>query len=147
MGSKLTKLLRFQLEIIISGIPPPPLATWGAIFIYFSNEKCLDNFHSCRWGSSLLGLRTRDSQLGHPSTWAEIFPHTCLQSHLQTSPPNPQKSYPKFQNPWTTFEEKKPCPPKSVIVRGRGYGGPDLFFIGILLFLLVRSPCKISKPG
>ena len=29
---------------------------------------------------------------------------TCLQSHLKTSPPTPQKSYPKFQNPTTTFE-------------------------------------------
>ena len=27
-----------------------------------------------------------------------------FQSHLQTSPPTPQKSYPKFQNPRTTFE-------------------------------------------
>ena len=34
----------------------------------------------------------------------EIFRHTCLQSHLQTSPPTPQKSYPKFRNPRTTFE-------------------------------------------
>ena len=39
-----------------------------------------------------------------PSTWAEIFRCMCLQSHLQTSPPTPQKSYPKFRNPRTTFE-------------------------------------------
>ena len=38
-----------------------------------------------------------------PSTLAEIFRHPCLQSHLQTSPPTPQKSYQKFQNPRTTF--------------------------------------------
>ena len=41
---------------------------------------------------------------GPPSTLAEIFRHTCLQSHLQTSPPTPQKSYLKFRNPRTTFE-------------------------------------------
>ena len=31
----------------------------------------------------------------------EIFRHTCLQSHLETSPPTPHKSY---TNPRTTFE-------------------------------------------
>ena len=41
--------------------------------------------------------------LGPPSTLAKILWHTCLQSHLQTSPPTPQKSYPKFRNPRTTF--------------------------------------------
>ena len=67
-------------------------------------KKYLDNVHYCRWGSSLPGLRTRDPPLSPPSTWAEFFRHTCLQSHLPTSPPTPQKSYPKFQNPRTNFE-------------------------------------------
>ena len=39
-----------------------------------------------------------------PSTPAEIFRRTCLQSYLQTSHPNPQKSYPKFRNPRTTLK-------------------------------------------
>ena len=54
----------------------------------------------------VLALRsaTRDPPLGPPSTLAEIFRYTSLQSHLQTSPPTPQKSYPKFRNPRTTFE-------------------------------------------
>jgi hypothetical protein len=39
-------------------------------------------FRSRRWGSSLLGLRTRDPPLSPPSTWAEIFCRTCLQSNL-----------------------------------------------------------------
>ena len=30
---------------------------------------------------------------------AKKLRRTCLQSHLQTSPPTPQKSYRKFQNP------------------------------------------------
>ena len=66
--------------------------------------KLYTNFRSRRWGSSLPGLRTRDPLLSPPSTWAEIFRHTCLQSHLPTSPPTPQKSYPKFRNPRTIFE-------------------------------------------
>ena len=37
---------------------------------------------------------------------------TYLQSHLQTSPQTPQKAYPKFSNPGTTF------PPKTCIVGG-----------------------------
>jgi hypothetical protein len=29
----------------------------------------------------------------------------------------------------------------------QGVGGfPDLFLVGILIFLLLRSPCKISRP-
>ena len=50
------------------------------------------------------GLHTRDPPLGPPSTLAEIFRHACLQSHLQTSPPTPQKSYSKVWNPRMTFE-------------------------------------------
>ena len=33
------------------------------------------------------GLCMRDPPLSPPSTLAEIFLHTCLQTHLQTSPP------------------------------------------------------------
>ncbi len=64
------------------------------------------NFRSRRWGSSLPGLRTRDPPLRPPSTWAEIFRHTCLQSCLKTSPPTPQKSYPKFQDSPTSLSWK-----------------------------------------
>ena len=145
------------------------------------------------WGSSLQGLRTRDLPLGPPSTLAEIIRHTCLQSHLQRSPPTPQKSYLKFRNSRTTFENTPLCPPKYSIVRGVGgvpnffqgvessqfcYLGPHVKFlnprtsfemtplfrpkmpqcggvgwvsefvllIGILIFLLLRSPRKILEP-
>ena len=40
----------------------------------------------------------------HARPWAEIVGRTCLQNHLRTSPPTPQKSYPKFRDPRTTFE-------------------------------------------
>ena len=72
--------------------------------IYIFENTVVTNFCSPRCGSLLLGLRTLDPPLGPPSTWAEISRHMCLQSHLQTSPPTPQKSYPKFRNPRTTFE-------------------------------------------
>ena len=63
--------------------------------------------------------------------------------HLQTSPPTPQKSYPKFRNPRTTFENT----PLTPHIYDSGGGGPRIIFlVGILLFLLVRSPCKISEP-
>jgi hypothetical protein len=54
--------------------------------------------------SSFPGPRTLDPPIGPPLTWAEIFRRMCLQSHLQTYTPTPQKSYPKFRNPRTTFE-------------------------------------------
>ena len=83
-------------------------------------SKIWNVFRSRRWGSSLPGLNTLDPPFGAPSTWAEIFRRTCLQSNLQTSPPTPQKSYPKFRNPRTTFENTPLCPPKYSIVRGVG---------------------------
>ena len=68
-------------------------------------------------GSSLPGLR----KLSPPSTPAELFRNTCLQSYLQTSPATPQKSYPKFRNPRTTFGNTPLCPPNCSIVRGVGW--------------------------
>ena len=90
-------------------------------------------------------LRTLDGPLVPPSTQAEIFWLTCLQSHLQTPPPTPLKSDPKFRNPWTTFRNTPLSAQKLPSAGGRG--SPRICFeVGILLFLLVRSPCKISEP-
>ena len=72
-------------------------------------------------------LRTLDCSLVPPSTWAEIFRRTFLQSHLQTSLQTKQNSYPKLWNPRTTFENTPLCLPKYSIVRGVG-GVPDDFF-------------------
>ena len=69
----------------------------------------------------------RDPPLGPPSTLGEIFRHTCLQSHIQTSPPTPQKSYTKFRNPRTTFEISPFSGQNRVILGGRG--GPRIFFL------------------
>ena len=67
-------------------------------------------------------LRTLDRSLVPPSTQAEIFRHTCLQSHLQTSPPTPRKTYLKFRNPRTTFEILK-----ILKTAQRGQGGVSKF--------------------
>ena len=48
-------------------------------------------------------LRTLDRLLVSPSEWEEMFRCMCLQSHLQTSPRTPKKSYLKFRNPRTTL--------------------------------------------
>jgi hypothetical protein len=82
-------------------------------------------------GSSLPGLCTLDPLLGPPSTLAEFFWRMCLQSHLQTFPPTPQKSNPKFHNPRITLK----IPPFSAHRQGEGEV-PDYFWgVGILLFL------------
>jgi hypothetical protein len=94
-------------------------------------------FRSRQWGSSLPGLRTRGPPLSPPSTWAEIFRHMCLQSHLPTSPQTPQKSYP-FRNPRTNFEifnfnfflNLKSSP--------MGPGGVSEFFGGLISPFFVR---------
>jgi hypothetical protein len=69
-------------------------------------------------------LRTLDRSLVPQSTQAEIFPRTCLQSHLKTPPPTPPKSYLKFWNPRTSYP---PFPAKNCIVQGVG-GVPEFFF-------------------
>ena len=37
------------------------------------------------------------SRVCSPSTLVEIFRCTCPQNHLKTSPPSPEKSYPRFR--------------------------------------------------
>jgi hypothetical protein len=63
----------------------------------------------------------RDPPLGPPSTLAEIFRRTYLQSNLQN------------------FRKK----PKN---RTQGGVGGVNFFLPEFFFVLVRSPCKISQP-
>ena len=93
-----------------------------------------------RWGSSLPGLRKPDPPLSPPSTLAETFQCTCLQSHLQQNCPAPQKQYPRFRTPTTIFFRFFLfCPPKLGFFQGAG-GVPEvIFFIAILIFLLVGS--------
>ena len=53
-----------------------------------------------------MGVLAPGSAHARPSTRPHRHERTCkcLQSHLQTSLPTPQKSYPKFLNPRTTFQ-------------------------------------------
>jgi hypothetical protein len=69
-----------------------------------------------------------------PSTRAEIFRRSCVQSHLQTTHPTSQKSYPKFRNPRTTFQN---TPQSAQICHSAGgwWGPPIMFLIGNLIFL------------
>ena len=72
------------------------------------------------------GVLAPRSAHARPSTRPPIYRVSmCLQSHLQISLPTPKKSYPKFRNPRTTFENTPLCPPKYSIVRGV-WGFPDL---------------------
>ena len=131
--------------------------------------KCIRK-KAMRWGSSLPGLGTQDPPLRPASSWVEIFRRTCLQSHLQKSPPTPQKSYPKLWNPRTTFENTPPLSPPVVVESsyffylGPSSGNLGNFFkrppfsaqkshsAGVDIFLLESfcfcdlSPCKISEP-
>ena len=90
-------------------------------------DKHLNNaeiFRSRRWGSSLSGLRTRDPLLGPPLPCAEIFRHACLQSQ---------------------FHQISPFSSQNRVIWGCREDPPNIFFIEFLIFLLLRSPCKISK--
>ena len=66
--------------------------------------------------------RTRDTPLSPPSTLAEIFRHACLQSR---------------------FHQISPFSGQNRVNWGCRGDSPNIFFIGFLIFLLLRSPCKI----
>ena len=78
-------------------------------------------------------LRTLDRSVVPPSTQAEIFRRMCLQSHLQTPPPTPRSNIRSFGTLGQLFK----IPP---------FSAQNFVLVGILIFLLLRSPCKISKP-
>jgi hypothetical protein len=97
------------------------LAHWKTIFVIFHNcmymvsmslllivaasKKETQNIRSCRWGDERMVKRAQ-------TVSEEIFRRTSLQSHLQTPPPTPSKSYPKFWNHWTTFQNTPLFRPK-----------------------------------
>ena len=89
-----------------------PLVFWYCLHKIGKSCKSILNFRWRRWGSLVPGLRTLDPPLSPSSTPAEIFQCMCLQSHLQTSPTNPQKSYltrTTFENtmsPWVFLTGK-----------------------------------------
>jgi hypothetical protein len=58
--------------------------------------------------------------------------------------PNPFKVISGFESLGQLFKIPPLSAKKSHSAGGRGV--PDLFWVGIITFLLLRSPCKISKP-
>ena len=91
--------------------------------------------HNCQaQGRKMTKFPLRANGVPRSQVYANVIPRsaphqhqcTCLQSHLQTSPPYPQKSYTKFRNPRTTFENLTLCPAKYSIVRGE-WGSPKDF--------------------
>ena len=81
----------------------------GRLEIYINLNNSNSNFRLRRWRSLLTGCTCLTGPLIPSSTGTEMFWLTCLQSHLQTSPPTPQNSYP---NPRTTFENTPIVNPK-----------------------------------
>ena len=89
----------------------------------------------------------RTQERGPPSALAEFFPHTCLQNRLQTDPPTPKKSYPKFQNSTTSLYK--------ILLKLANFAvklwlngdppPPQFFLIVMFLFMLLGSPCKSSE--
>ena len=69
-------------------------------------------------------LRTLDRSLVPPSTQAEIFRRTCLQSYLQTPP---FEVISEVLEPLDNFSKYPPFPPKNHIVWGVG-GSPKFCF-------------------
>ena len=86
--------------------PRLELEQWG---VRCDPVYCLQLWSGSEFPLTLLGVLGPWSANARPSAQPPIdtnenFRRTCLQSHLQTSPPTPQKSCPKFRNPRTTFE-------------------------------------------
>ena len=105
----------------------------------------LYNFRSRRWGSSLTvcaRLTVRSSPHRHERKFSGA--HVCRVTfkHL----PQPLRSHIRS---FGTIGQLFKIPPfsaqKSHSAGGMG-GPPNFFLVGILIFLLLRSPCKISKP-
>ena len=86
---------------------------------YFHSSNILElgtRWHPCP--------RTQDTLLSPPSTLAEIFRHECLK---------------------TRFPQIFPFSGQNRVNWGCRRDPPSIFFIEFLIFLLLRSPCKISK--
>ena len=104
-----------------------------------------EHFHSHRWGSSIticacLTVRLSPHQNERKFPGARVCRVTC--KHL----PQPLRSHIlSFGTLGQIFKIPPFSAQKSHSAGGRG--GPRIFFlVGILIFLIFRSPCKISKP-
>ena len=117
-----SQMKKLGFRTIVKGVP-----FWNSIFTY--KAACSYGFrHILKFRKNIGG-----SCLQLHYLWTcvpENFRHTCLQSHLQISPPTPQLSYPKFRNPRTTFEIFKKTLLKNLKTPPGGHGGSPHFFGG-----------------
>ena len=101
------------------------LNQWLYMYMKRAHIQKENNYSMLLWIWQLIKVQLRTLQW---HLWFEIKKIMkeawCLQSHLQTSAPTPQKSYQKFWNPGTTFENTPLCAPHIPIVRGK-WGVPD----------------------
>jgi hypothetical protein len=101
----------------------------------------LYNFRSCRCGSSLtVCARLTVRSFPHQKKRTFFGAYVCRVT-LNTSP-KPSEVISDVLEPLDTFSKYQ----KSHSAGGRW--GPQIFWgVGILIFLLLRSPCKIAKPN
>ena len=102
---------------------------------------------------TLMGVLAPGSAHAGPSAHPPIdvsgnFPRTCLQNHLQTSSPTPQKSYLKFQNS-TTSLSRIYLKSANFLVKtgliGREGGFPPEFFDCNLPIYVTWEPMQIFR--
>ena len=120
-----------------------------SICLYISNlivcEGIHLNFRSRRWGSSLT-VCARLTVRSSPHRHERKFSTSCVCRVTSKHLPQPLRSHIRS---FGTLGQLFKIPPfsaqKSHSAGGRG-GPRIIFLVGILIFLLLRSPCKISKP-
>ena len=90
-------------------------------------------------------LRTLDRSLVPPSTRAEISGTRVCKVTFKHLPQPHQSHILSFGTLVQLFKIPPFSAQKLHSAGGRGES-PQFFLVGILIFLLLRSPCKISKP-
>ena len=123
---------------------------WEIYFLMLSTIKpcpviAEENFRSRRWGSSLTvcaRMTVRSSPHRHKRKFSSARVCRVTFKHL----PQPLRSHIRsFGTLRQLFKKPTFSAQKSHSAGGRG-GPPIIFLVGILIFLLLRSSCKISKP-
>jgi hypothetical protein len=107
--------------------------------------KCFFNFRSRRWGSSLT-ICARLTVRSFPHQHERIFSgaHVCWVTFIHLPQPLVWNPHIFVSEPYINFSKYPPFPPNA---KCGCRGGPRIFVgVGILIFVLLRSPCKIAKP-
>ena len=86
-----------------------------------------------------------DRSLILPCAWAKKVWCRCLQRCFQTSPLTPQKSYPKFRNPKTTFDKTINKKLKKTPPGGQGGRSPNLLGVNISFLCEYKPPITFQN--